>query len=107
MIFSVFDYLSDGEAYTHQENFLDNDHNRRSNFRLNYNPYNLKKSEDFTSDRKQLKLLRKIALEDNNPKLTDKSTNNENPKYMSNNYYLINLIMIWKIKNSIQVFYLF
>lgn len=79
-----FDYPSNEDEYANQDKFLNDTFNRRSNFRLNYNPYNLQKSEDFTCDRKKLKILRKIALEENNPKITDKSFNNEipNQKYM-------------------------
>lgn len=35
---------------------------KRLNFRLNYNPYNLKKSIEQNHDNKQLKLIRNLAL---------------------------------------------
>lgn len=55
---------------------------KKSNFRLNYNPYNLKKSEEMIYDKKQMKLLRKMALEVPN-KNADKLNNNDSQKNLN------------------------
>lgn len=49
---------------------------KRTNFRLNYNPYNLKKSIEQNYDNKQLKLIKNLALENQQKNIPHKNSNN-------------------------------
>ena len=51
---------------------------KRSNFRLNYNPYNLIKSESDLYNKKDLKIIRNMALEHSNGRPLKVSKKNSN-----------------------------
>lgn len=69
----VFENTSDDEKefLFNDEDLIQEMSTKRSDFRLNYNPYNLNKSGEEKFDKKQMKLLKKLALD--NPKKTTKN----------------------------------
>lgn len=79
--------------------------NKRTNFRLNYNPYNLRRSIEENYDKKQLNNIRKMALENQQGKPIANSTKNSNSgmdkliyedekKYSNLSYIIYNLLNI-------------